>query len=482
MDKALEEKCDKMIGLLKGSVKARKEGKIEKANKMTQARIDLQNKTVNEPQHVDDSQEDIVKECRFAGEKPIAKAAFAKDAYGRTVVNNELHRYHTWSDTCKLGVRYQQNLFDREANGDVRKARHADLSTLAKEGKQLWRKYIEDGLRDFQEFIKEDVGVQKANAIYTTNSGYGAEWIPEIWSRDLIDIPHLPHVLVDNLPKIQMPTKNYTYGAFNGDMNFLIGSEQSSTDPSSRVGAVDVATREVNFAAKKLEARLTLSSEETEDAIFNSIVAFSDKMRKCAAYDLEDVIINGDDGGTHMDSDVTASTDRRKLFDGLRRWEQDNDADVDLSTMSLANLAGMRTSLGAGYQSIEDLVYVGSPVATVAIGAASIGFETKEKFGDKAFVLTGQIGTIAGIPYIESQRVRTNLNASGVYDGTTITKTVILLVHRPSVGVGFYKNLTLQVVAKPEYDLVWIIGRMRVDLQPLRAASDKLVVVGYNFS
>lgn len=480
MDKKLEGRCDELLGLLKGAVRAQKAGDTKKAAAMNDERIALTNKTVEEPQYVHDSDKELLAKAAYHGVKPIGMRAITKDAYGRPVVNQRLHEYHKWSDTCRMGIRAQQHKFDRATS--VGKAAQANLETLATEGRDLWREYIQDGLAEYADLVKADVGVEKANVIYTTNTGYGAEWIPEIWSRDLIDIPHLPFVLLDNLPQIKMPTKKYTYGAFNGDPHFLIGSEQTSTDPGSRVGAVDVATREVNFVAKKLEARVTLSTEETEDAIFNAVAAFSDKLRKAAAYDFEDVVINGDDSANHMDSDVTVGTDRRKLLDGLRRWQKDNVAATDLGTLTLAKLAGLRVKLGDGYQGIEDLLYVGSPTTTIIIGAADIGFKTLELLGPKAFILTGQVGTIAGVPYIESQKMRSDLNALGYYDGTTETKAIVLLVHRPSVGVGYYKSLELMVVTKPEYDLIWVIGRMRVDLQPMHAASDDIVALGYNMA
>ncbi|MBU0791638.1 MAG: hypothetical protein KKC55_14350, partial [Gammaproteobacteria bacterium] len=381
---------------------------------------------------------------------------------------------------CRWGCMAQQNRFNKSTSAN--EPEKATLATLARDGDVLWREYVQDGMAEYADLIKADIGVKKANVLYTTNTGYGAEWIPEIWSRDLIDIPHLPFVLLDNLPQIKMPTKNYTYGAFSGDTHFLKGSEQTSTD-GSRVGAVDVGTTEVNFVAKKLEARLTLSTEEAEDAIFNAVVAFSEKLRKCAAYDFEDVVINGDATDTnHFDVNITSATDRRKLLDGLRYFQYDNTAGTDCGTLTLAKLAGLRTKLGEGFQSIEDLLYVGSPTATVAIGAADIGFKTLDLLGPKAFILTGQVGSIAGVPYIESQKVYSNLNATGYYDGTTITKTIVLCVHRPSIGVGYYKNLEIMVIPKPEYDCIYVIGRMRVDLQPMHAASNDIVSLGYNIA
>jgi len=50
---------------------------------------------------------------------------------------------------------------------------------------------------------------------------------------------------------------------------------------------------------------------------------------------------------------------------------------------------------------------------------------TVDKYGQFATVLNGELGKIDGIPVIVSEKIRENLNASGVYDGTTTTKTLL---------------------------------------------------------
>lgn len=59
--------------------------------------------------------------------------------------------------------------------------------------------------------------------------------------------------------------------------------------------------------------------------------------------------------------------------------------------------------------------------------------------------MTGQVAVIAGAPVIVSDYLTADLNASGVYDNTTKTRTGYLLVNRDAYMMGNYKPLTIDV-------------------------------------
>jgi hypothetical protein len=61
---------------------------------------------------------------------------------------------------------------------------------------------------------------------------------------------------------------------------------------------------------------------------------------------------------------------------------------------------------------------------------------TVDKMGPNATILNGQIGSVFGVPVIVSEHVREDLNASGVYDGITTTKTFMLCVNRNEWAMG----------------------------------------------
>jgi hypothetical protein len=54
---------------------------------------------------------------------------------------------------------------------------------------------------------------------------------------------------------------------------------------------------------------------------------------------------------------------------------------------------------------------------------------TMDKFGPAATIKNGQLANLDGSPIIISEFVRQDLNATGVYDGSTTTKTHIMYVN-----------------------------------------------------
>ena len=61
---------------------------------------------------------------------------------------------------------------------------------------------------------------------------------------------------------------------------------------------------------------------------------------------------------------------------------------------------------------------------------------TVDKFGPQATILNGQLGSLYGVPIIVSEHIRTDLNASGVYDAITTTKTCACAVNRNEWVMG----------------------------------------------
>ena len=62
--------------------------------------------------------------------------------------------------------------------------------------------------------------------------------------------------------------------------------------------------------------------------------------------------------------------------------------------------------------------------------------QTVDKYGPAATILSGEIGKIYGIRVFGTGAIATNLNATGVYDASTVDKTVAILTHIRSPLIG----------------------------------------------
>jgi hypothetical protein len=107
---------------------------------------------------------------------------------------------------------------------------------------------------------------------------------------------------------------------------------------------------------------------------------------------------------------------------------------------------------------------------------------TVDKMGPQATILNGQIGSVFGVPVIVSEWVREDLNASGVYDGITTTKTVMLCVNRNEWAIGQRMALDVEVddsIYRETFQRV-VVAFQREDFQPSRPRDRRDRAIAYN--
>lgn len=245
-------------------------------------------------------------------------------------------------------------------------------------------------------------------------------------------------------------------------------------------------TAEIVLSAKKLMGYVDYSYESDEDAIIAILPWLQDNLGKGAADAFETACINGDTTGTHMDSDTTVATDVRKAFKGFRQYAKSvAQLLVSLATggITAANLGAIRKASNKYGMKPQDLFWLCGTAAynDIVLLAETL---TVDKVGGANRILTGNAPQIFGIPIIPSAYCREDLNATGVYDGTTTTKGAVLLVHRPSWFVGVKRGFTIEVDRNIVNQTNQVVASFRRDLKPKETPSsaERMVVMGYNYN
>jgi hypothetical protein len=111
---------------------------------------------------------------------------------------------------------------------------------------------------------------------------------------------------------------------------------------------------------------------------------------------------------------------------------------------------------------------------------------TVDKLGPAATILNGQLASLFGVPIIVSEFVRENLNATGVHDAITTTKTYAMVVNRNEWVMGTRTPLALETddsIYRETYQRV-VVGFMREDFQNVNAdgsAADD-TAISYNIT
>lgn len=223
-----------------------------------------------------------------------------------------------------------------------------------------------------------------------------------------------------------------------------------------------------------------------------------DRLRKEVGLGLrrskEDAIINGDStgspqGASHMDSDVAggATTLFNKAFKGLRKialaaganWTVDNSGgpvDRDFFAAMLVKMGKMAKEKG-------DLVWIIGPAIANRIVTGNVPeLLTLDTFGPSATILTGNIPRIFGIEPYESEWVREDVNASGVYAAAQVL-TTSLLVKKSRFLVG--QRAPVKIWATPtlaNQDKMLLTAKERFTFAgvPQTVPNERSVIIGIN--
>lgn len=327
-------------------------------------------------------------------------------------------------------------------------------------------------------------------ALDTATGAQGGDWVPTNFSNELFEFVQLEAKVPSLFRTIVMPSNPYKLPVGLARINTYKQAEQTADTGQTKITVGDGS----NIGASTLTAvghaaRVLTSAELDEDSIVPILPWLVRDIGKAIAGGREDFILNGDSSGTHEDSDIGAgSADaRRRIALGLRAAANDGGATykLDMATVSLANLRALRVKMGKYGVNPADCAIITGPVGySKLLGLTEV--VTMQNFGNAATNVTGSLGNIDGMPVFVSGFVREDLNASGVYDGVTTTKSALYLVYRPGWVIGERRNANSVKVYNELYaesDQVALVAKERVtfkDIYP--TASNKTIGLGYNIA
>jgi hypothetical protein len=157
-------------------------------------------------------------------------------------------------------------------------------------------------------------------ALDTGTAGEGSEYVPRELSANLVERVALELLVARLFPFVNMPSNPFDIAALavqrtRGGRHL----EQTGDTGQTAIKLITPATRKVTLTAAKFAVEVILSKELEEDSLVPILPFLQAELVDYIAADVEDAIVNGDTAGTHQDSDVTASDDPRKNFEGLRK-------------------------------------------------------------------------------------------------------------------------------------------------------------------
>jgi len=308
-----------------------------------------------------------------------------------------------------------------------------------------------------------------AQAMDTATAAEGLEFIPKELSGDLIERINLQLRVAALFGMIQMPTNPFEIpGRAVSRVRLGTKAEEIADTGQAKFLAVTPGSRKITLTAVKLAGRALLSRDAEEDAIIAMLPFIREEMIDYLAADIEDATVNGDDVSPHLDSDVTDYTDPkdpRTAWNGLRFLTQAAQK-TDVSNVAptvLNSIRANRKKMGKYGVGIADLAHLCSISAYLQL-LNDTNVYTVDKYGPGATILAGELGRADGTPLIVSEYVRQDLNATGVFDGVTTNRTLIVTVNRRGFLMGERRGTTVEVLrelyAESDQDAVIISRRL----------------------
>ncbi len=327
---------------------------------------------------------------------------------------------------------------------------------------------------------RDGLSARKADELsYSTQAGYGDEWVPDLWSAELWRQARLENVVLPLFRSIEMPANPYELPIEGADPTvYYVPETTDEADltlgsanpiPDSKVGS-----GKVTLAAKKLALRVGFSAELAEDSIVPVLSMYREQAMRALSNAIDSVLLNGDTasgatGNINSDDSAPATNATYLAFDGLRKLPLVTTTANGVSAAGDPTLALMRQTRFAMAHK-----YSVSPknIAWVVDGgtyAKLLGlseFLTMDKAGPHATALTGQIGFIDGSPVLVSAEMPLTM-ADGKVNATGNTKGQAVCVYRPGWIVGYRRRIAASVDYLPYYDAYQMTATVRLALARL---------------
>jgi len=305
------------------------------------------------------------------------------------------------------------------------------------------------GVLDGNYFAKE-VLAPKVKAFGTGVAGGGQEWVPTVVSSQFFEEFELEREVIKQFRSITMPSSPFDIPVQSNVTQARIQPE--SCDPADNLASANFSTGKITMQATKLVEFMCLPTELDQDSAPDILGLIRSEISEAQARSWENAVINGDTTATHMDADVTAATDARKAWKGLRKLALENSATVDFAgaAVTVTNARAMRNLMGRFGVSPRDLFWVVSPKGYHQMLALT-EVSTVEKFGPNATILRGSLAALDGIPIVISEYVRDDLDLNGVNSGTAINDvfTSLVLVNRRRFFWGTRRPLSIRATMDP---------------------------------
>jgi HK97 family phage major capsid protein len=256
--------------------------------------------------------------------------------------------------------------------------------------------------------------------------------------RALVVAPVFARSVTMNNPVMRIPVNPEA-----GYANWVLEAAYKA-DTSSGT-AQDHALKEVNLTAYKLATKEYLGSEEEDDSIIPLLPLVRDAMVRRNAKAWDKALLRGAGAGADPIKGIATCAAAAETL-----------SVAVANSATIANLIAMRRKLGTLGLNPQELVFVVSNEVYYDL-LDDTAFQTMDKVGTNATLITGQVGAVAGIPVI----------LSGEFEAKAATKVGAVLVNQNNFLIGAYKGLRVESDYSVEAQKRILVASQRVGFQQI---------------
>lgn len=290
------------------------------------------------------------------------------------------------------------------------------------------------------------------NALAGAAAGTGGTFLPDETAREIIQIVYEQNYLRGLIPALPQARQVMKIPKLTGSVSFH-ELTLSDVDAGTLPGESRHATGEITMTLKTIIANIPIGNYLVAYGVEGLLQVLRDDIGRRLAYVEENLLLNGDtttggaggytnnrnglfNAGTNPKGVDATNNDYLLLFDGLlQSVPAANQVAGANAVFALSMLRSLISKLDIHADNRGELaLIVPRIVETQMLGFTEL--QTVDKYGPGATILSGEIGRVYGIRVFGTNAIRTDLAATGKFDGVTTDRTTALLfnVRSPLIG------------------------------------------------
>jgi len=303
-------------------------------------------------------------------------------------------------------------------------------------------------MTDENEIQFSDMVERVKNALAGSSAATGATMLPTETSDEIIQLVYERNFMRSLFSAMPMNRRMVNVPKLTGSVSFHQQTLDATTSGTAATESSQT-TSEITLELKTMIANVPIGNYLIAYGVEGLLAVLRDDIASRLAYNETSLLINGDtvtttsyadniNGAYNASTNVTGvnatNNDYLLSFDGLRKSAAASAVSVS-GVFAVANLRTAISNLGSYADNRDELaLIVPRNLEVQMLGLTEL--QTVDKYGAGATILSGELGRIYGIRTFATGAINTNMNYLGVYDGTTTTQTVAILLNTRSPLIG----------------------------------------------